>query len=199
MTSNYFSLSGGIAIGENEDLDDSKFWTIGNYYCSYDLAVVTLKNCPVKNAFTMKVFLGQGTSYPTQVIRDYYYGKIYYRINNGAITEWIRLAEQEEIPFQNYIETNVIPSEISTVYQYSNPAITGKPCVIVMFPNTVGTAVVCAGSPTYINMRTKADNQYWGGEVAVDYDSAAGAVSFSVLWKGESQTLNNFGLKGIRY
>ena len=123
------------------------------------------------------------------------------KINNtdwGGIA-WIRLAKQEEIPFQHYIETNVIPSELSTVYQYSNPAIAGKPCVIVMFPNTVGTAVVCAGSPTYINMRTKADNQYWGGEIAVDYDSTAGTVSFSVLWKGESQTLNNFGLKGIRY
>ncbi len=143
-----------------------------------------------------------GTGYRIHIYRDVVLNTTYVGSTGSSEvypSNWTLLAKQEEIPFQHYIETNVIPSEISTVYQYSNPAIAGKPCVIVMFPNTVGTAVVCTGSPTYINMRTKSDNQYWGGEISVDYDSTAGTVSFSVLWKGESQTLNNFGLKGIRY
>lgn len=101
MASSYFGLSGGIAIGENEDLDDSKFWTIGNYYCPLNVIVDSLKNCPINEAFTMKVIYGTGVSYPSQIIRDFFYGRLYYRVKTDVPQPWTCLADESMLQWKS--------------------------------------------------------------------------------------------------
>ncbi len=88
-------------IGENEDLDDSKFWIVGNYYCSLNVVVATLKNCPIADAFTMKVMCGNGNAYPTQIIRDFLYGKIYYRVKTDTPQPWKRLVDESMMQWKS--------------------------------------------------------------------------------------------------
>lgn len=79
-----YALNHGIEIPEGADLNSYK--ETGNYYCPYNVVVETLKNCPIGNAFTMKIELSTGNGYPSQTLRDHGTGFIYYR-NCGSSTE----------------------------------------------------------------------------------------------------------------
>lgn len=71
----FYNLSGGIVIPDGANIQNYR--TPGNYYCTNNAHVATLLNCPIKNAFTMKVEYGSGNGYPIQTIRDYYTRKQY--------------------------------------------------------------------------------------------------------------------------
>lgn len=79
-------LKYGIAINANSDLNDYR--EPGNYYCSLNTVATTLKNCPFVEAFTMKVILGNGTGYPTQIVRNFYNGRIAYRLGGAGWDAW---------------------------------------------------------------------------------------------------------------
>ena len=46
----------GNAIAENKDLNTIEFLKVGNYYCSANVTVATLANCPTVHAFLMQVY-----------------------------------------------------------------------------------------------------------------------------------------------
>lgn len=63
----------------------------GNYYCSQDSTAKTLKNCPIGHAFTMKVESSTGVAsvfYPSQTIRGFNTGELFYRIYSGDTETW---------------------------------------------------------------------------------------------------------------
>lgn len=94
------SLSGGTAIQANTDLNTLK--TMGNYHCDNDTRVGTLTNCPVKNAFRMKVGNPTGsTAYVYQEIYHYMSGARYYRqclASGGKWTEWVKTYDTSNKP-----------------------------------------------------------------------------------------------------
>lgn len=94
------SLSGGTAIQANTDLNTLK--TMGNYHCDNDTRVGTLTNCPVKNAFRMKVGNPTGsTSYVYQEIYHYMSGARYYRqclASGNNWTEWVKTYDTSNKP-----------------------------------------------------------------------------------------------------
>lgn len=94
-----WSLSGGTEIAENADLNASEYLEIGNYYCPTTSAAETLFNCPIENAFTMKVELSADISIVRQTIRPYNTGDVYVRIlsNDGSslILDWTLIAADQ--------------------------------------------------------------------------------------------------------
>ena len=85
----YYKLSGGTAIPNGANLTGYK--TPGNYYCPNNTVAAILTGSPTKKAFTLKVELSTGNSYPCQTIRDFATGKIYFRtfnIDTNAWSEW---------------------------------------------------------------------------------------------------------------
>lgn len=91
-----YSLSYGVAIPSGSDLNSYK--EVGNYYCPGNDVVVTLKNCPTTNAFTMKIELATGNGYPCQTLREHGHGFIYYR-----------LAGSREEPYGNWMVIKTEP------------------------------------------------------------------------------------------
>lgn len=83
---NYYLLKGGISISEDADLNNYK--TPGNYYCNSNIIAKTLKNCPCKNAFVMKVEYGTGTNYPTQTIVQFNTGNKFFRLFQYDVDTW---------------------------------------------------------------------------------------------------------------
>ena len=78
LNSKSYSLRGGTSIPANSDLNN--YTTPGNYYCSSSNTTPTLINAPFKNsAFVLKVLMGNGTNYPTQVYEELITGKKAYR------------------------------------------------------------------------------------------------------------------------
>lgn len=94
-----WSLSGGTEIAENADLNASEYLEIGNYYCPTTSAAETLFNCPIENAFTMKVELSADISIVRQTIRPYNTGDVYVRIlsndGSGLIFDWMLIAADQ--------------------------------------------------------------------------------------------------------
>lgn len=84
------SLIGGTVIPDNADLNTYR--TPGNYHCGGDAAAQTLSNCPVTNAFRMKVGYPTGANtYIYQEIFNWVTGTRYYRqcIASSEIwTDW---------------------------------------------------------------------------------------------------------------
>ena len=83
---------GGISIPQGADLYSDTYKVPGNYYCSQDSTARTLKNCPIRHAFTMKVESSTGVAsvfYPCQTIRDFNSGELFYRIFNGDTNSWM--------------------------------------------------------------------------------------------------------------
>ena len=67
-------------MGIPSDADMNNYTEIGNYYCSSSNTTPTLINAPFKNsAFVLKVLMGNGTNYPTQVYEELITGKKAYR------------------------------------------------------------------------------------------------------------------------
>ena len=85
------SLSGGTEIPANANLNTYK--TVGNYHCTGDTTAQTLSNCPVTNAFRMKVgHPTGGSSYVYQEIFNWNKGTRFYRqclASSDSWTEWI--------------------------------------------------------------------------------------------------------------
>lgn len=85
------SLSGGTQLPDNADLNTYK--TQGNYHCLGDATAQTLKNCPVTNAFRMKVgHPTGGGSYIYQELYNWNKGTRYYRqclASSNSWTDWI--------------------------------------------------------------------------------------------------------------
>ena len=81
MVNNTYLLKGGTEIPESADLNT--YTTPGNYYCDASVKAQTLINCPVSHAFTLKVEFGTGSRYPTQVLRNYMTGQLFWRYQNS--------------------------------------------------------------------------------------------------------------------
>ena len=69
IKNNYYSLKGGTEIPENADLNT--YGTPGNYYCKLSDIAATITNCPVKNAFILKIEYANGLNSPIQRIQTY--------------------------------------------------------------------------------------------------------------------------------
>ena len=92
VNNNFYKLVGGISIPQGADLYSDTYKVPGNYYCSQDSTARTLKNCPIRHAFTMKVESSTGVAsvfYPCQTIRGFNSGELFYRIFNGDTNSWM--------------------------------------------------------------------------------------------------------------
>ena len=85
---NCYSLSGGILIPDNADLYSDAYKVPGNYYCPSNVNAVTLKNCPLSNAFILKVDYTNGTQYIRQSFVQYNIERNYQRIWNPTSNVW---------------------------------------------------------------------------------------------------------------
>lgn len=110
----YYKLSGGTAIPNGANLTVYK--TPGNYYCPNNTVAASLTGSPTKKAFTLKVELSTGNSYPCQTIRDFATGKIYFRtfnIDTNAWSEWgysIQNADMESKQITSTTDSNGLVS-----------------------------------------------------------------------------------------
>lgn len=96
---NYWSLREATDILANADLNS--YVTPGNYRCSSNAAIPTLKNCPVNNVFLMKVsYPISGSSYILQEFIDLA-GRQAFRIYNDYGKTWT----EKLIPVKNDIPT----------------------------------------------------------------------------------------------
>ena len=82
-----YRLSYGHEITEGMNLNDIQ--TIGSYYCSTNVITYSLYNCPVIEAFTMKVELSTGNGYLCQSLREFTSGRIFYRYYDSAWGNWV--------------------------------------------------------------------------------------------------------------
>ena len=82
----HYSLKGGQDIPGGSDLN--AYMNVGNYFCTGNDIAESILNCPIAHAFTMKVELGSGLAYPTQTIRDFFTGDIYFRMRDER--QWNR-------------------------------------------------------------------------------------------------------------
>ena len=92
VNNNFYKFVGGISIPQGADLYSDTYKVPGNYYCSQDSTARTLKNCPIRHAFTMKVESSTGVAsvfYPCQTIRGFNSGELFYRIFNGDTNSWM--------------------------------------------------------------------------------------------------------------
>lgn len=105
LNSNAYLLRGGTAIPSGADLDD--YMTPGNFYCQTNAIAATLDNCPTSGmAFTLKVEYSQGTGYPSQTIKEYDSGTIYFRYyNNSVLSPWGVVAAAPEWTAANSAST----------------------------------------------------------------------------------------------
>lgn len=68
----YWGLVGGTPIPNGADLKSSEYLIPGNYRSGNNDSVATLKNCPVNNAFVLKVdYSVEGGAYPRQTFVTY--------------------------------------------------------------------------------------------------------------------------------
>ena len=90
-----WSLSGGTEIAENADLNDPAYLEIGNYYCPGNAA---LQNCPVTDAFAMKVSTPGGAGYKKQTIIAENTGDMWIRVFDDAgtiVKDWTLIAADQ--------------------------------------------------------------------------------------------------------
>ena len=167
-----WSLSGGTAIEENSDLNDSAYLAVGNYYCPTTSAAETLLNCPVGNAFTMKVELSAGISIVRQTIRPYNTGDVYVRIlsNDGSslIFDWTLIAadQSKKVDASKIVESTEITEPgflmdgktASEKFTAVSEELSGKQDVITGGASTIATKNLAAKRALISNS---------GGNVAV--------------------------------
>ena len=83
IASDYWCFKYGTVIYANEDLNNIvKF---GNYYCQVNVNAETLKNCPTKDAFTMKVYSSVGSGADNYIAQELttYKGRKFLRCCGG--------------------------------------------------------------------------------------------------------------------
>lgn len=81
-------MSGGTPIPVGADLNSDAYKVPGNYYCHGNNIAATLLNCPLNNAFILKVDRGTGTGYPRQIFYEYLNEKIIMRTYLEDINQW---------------------------------------------------------------------------------------------------------------
>lgn len=119
-----WSLIGGTFIPENSDLNN--YTEPGNYYCALNVVVATLKNCPVADAFTMKVIYGNGNAYNTQILRNFFTGNIYYRTMDMSTSkypsEWLVIKSERSLladgKFMNIDGSSKISNPVSDLNNF---------------------------------------------------------------------------------
>lgn len=102
-------------------------------------------------------------------------------------------------PLRNRLNVELVPTGISVERSYQNNVLKGKDFIVAIFYSSVGNVFVTKFSGSCGQVNTKNDNQYWGGEVHVNFNEPEGKVNFTVAWMGTSQNLNNFRLSDILY
>lgn len=105
-------LRGGTSIPADADLNDYK--TPGNYYCDTNAAAATIKNNPVDQAFTLKVFYDTGTGYPAQLLIEHYNLGVYMRYLGTSIGSWKKLATSE---FKTIFDQSITGTGSITPYE----------------------------------------------------------------------------------
>jgi hypothetical protein len=95
----YYSLTNGVAIPSNADLNDATYRTPGNYICSTAVVSHTVKHTPGYDETTLvntsmgtfKLFVGYTTAgtYISQELRTSNDGAIYYRYYNKTNSSWV--------------------------------------------------------------------------------------------------------------
>lgn len=95
---NGFLSYGGIELTGDMDLDN--YSTCGTYYCTGDDTARKIQNCPSWTAFIMYISLATGVGHPSQTIREYASGTIYYRVKmwyNGSYgwRPWMQIKTTE--------------------------------------------------------------------------------------------------------
>ena len=124
MDNDYYLLKGGTEIPESADLNT--YTTPGNYNCNTSVKAQTLINCPVSRAFTLKVEFGTGSRYPTQVLRNYMNGQLFWRYQNSddssmQWSDWKQYAFVDDITLSRLgvtataDELNVLDGDPNTV------------------------------------------------------------------------------------
>lgn len=91
-------LKGGTPIAENTDLNT--LTTPGNYYCTLSTTAATLVNCPVRVAFTTKVYYATGTyeRYLKQEIKQFNSPAYFVRYSDtGTWSSWVRYTTSDEV------------------------------------------------------------------------------------------------------
>lgn len=63
----------GTAIAANKNLNTTEFLKVGKYYCSADVTVATLTNCPTDKAFMMEVFSPLSTTIDNETTEQWIY------------------------------------------------------------------------------------------------------------------------------
>ena len=99
----YFFLNGSLEnlnnftdILKNDNLNDSKFFNVGKYRCSYNVIAETVLNSPFSTAFTMETFLSTGIpGYNAQKATEFATGHCKWRMmettSNKIIQDWVQL------------------------------------------------------------------------------------------------------------
>ena len=91
-----FIAKGGTLIEDNSDLEDTDFLDLGMYYCPRNANVATIINCPVANAFTMRVY-----SPNDNFVRDTMTGTWVYRVREITTIigqKWIQYVYSGDTP-----------------------------------------------------------------------------------------------------
>lgn len=83
-------------ILSNDNLNDSKFFNVGKYRCSFNSVAETVLNSPFNTAFTMEVFQSTGTpQYIAQKAIEFKSGHCKWRMKDmlaGTIVQdWVQL------------------------------------------------------------------------------------------------------------
>lgn len=89
-------INNSVGITNGEDLNNSKFFNVGKYHCSYNAIAESLKNAPFTTAFTMEVFLSAGSDiYVAQRATEFSSGHCYWRMKDiyagKIVTDWTKL------------------------------------------------------------------------------------------------------------
>ena len=118
IASNYWCFKYGTVIYANEDLNNIvKF---GNYYCQVNVNAETLKNCPTKDAFTMKVYSSVGSGADNYIAQELttYKGRKFLRCCGGDKVwgNWGKIVLNSDLSIINNstLVTSTVPSGITT-------------------------------------------------------------------------------------
>ena len=178
-------MRGGTSIPANSDLNN--YTTPGNYYCSSSDTTPTLINAPFKNsAFVLKVLMGNGTNYPTQVYEELITGKKAYRCYASEQGGWkdyvyfsddatVILAAQNTTPPYKIFSSSSNDQEVDEYLEdYSQPYASHTHYYIAM--NLAFVHSTLGGGDMLIEGYKANENYEW--QKATKYDSS-GIVSFA--------------------
>lgn len=141
-------MRNGAEIKSNADMDD--FDEVGNFYCPASATTQTLKNCPFKNAFTLKVIYATGVNYPAQIFKEFNTGRMAYRYYNSSAStpSWQ--------PFVYFSDDATVLNGRGNIIKASNtvPAVYGESfviCSIELEQDSDYLVVGCTSCSTNIN------------------------------------------------